>query len=126
MNILVKAIQSIASTYPTQSIKIIKESSEIISGMDYKKSVEIKTTACVQQLKGSEVKDYTTYIDSNEYFRFYIVGDDVKIVSSALYDNFTSARIIYNGKFYRVYYREDWGINGWVIVDGVCQGVGNE
>lgn len=126
MNILANAINQISKLYPAQQIKIYNTRAELINGVDFKNSVEIQTIAMVQQLKGSEVKDFTTYVDSFEYFRFWVLNADVKLVASALQNDFTNAKIYYNQKTYNVYYREDWSLNGWVIVDGVCQNVGLE
>lgn len=126
MNILAKAISQVGSLYPSKMITIRNETSELFNGIDIKKSVEIVTVANIQQLKPSEVKAFDTYTDSFECLRFYILGSDIKIVASALENNFTSASIIYNNKTYKVYYREDWSLNGWVIIEAVCQGVASD
>lgn len=122
MNVLLNAINQISKLHPSSQIIIKNNTVRIVDGVDFKSSVSITTIAQVQQLKGSEIQSNTTYTDSNDYRRFFIVGNEAKIVASALHDNYATSTIEYSGKIYNIYYREDWSLNGWIIIDAVCVG----
>lgn len=119
-NVLLSAISAISNTYPSSLITIKKQSSEIINGVDFKKEVSITTIASVQMLKGSEVVAGVTYSNANDYRRFYILGSDIHLVSSALKHDYINSKIMFENRLYNVYYKEDWSLNGWLICDAVC------
>ena len=123
MNVLQQAINAIAAVYPSSQIIIKNAKSELINGVDFKNGSEITTMANIQQLKASEISDKTTYVDSYDYRRFFILGDDSRLVSSALLDSSVTSEIHYNNRVYTLFYKEDWSNNGWVICEGVCSGV---
>jgi len=126
MNILAASISKISSVYPAQTITIYNSYSELVNGKDFKNEVTITTTANIQQLKASEVKDFVTYSDSFDYRRFYILGKNANLVCSALSQSITNSKIYLNNIVYNVYYREDWSNNGWILVEGVASEFDNK
>lgn len=124
MNILATAVAHVSKVYPEQSIRIINYKTALVNGLDYKRGAEVLTIANVQPLGGQATKEAGAALDSTPSFRFWVLGDDVKLVSAVLHDGFSNAVILYNEATYKVFYKEDWSLNGWVIIDAAMQSPG--
>lgn len=123
MTLLDDALELIDDLIPIQNITIVTESNTLVDGFPQTVETEIETIAHVQPLTPFEVKKLTeSVIGSNEYYRFWIVGNLAEVQTIISKSN---TIIKWNGKEYSIFSKEDWSLNGWIQVIGTLQGVEN-
>lgn len=121
--LLDEALDLIDDLIPRQGITIVTETSEMVNGFPQTTEDELETIAHIQPLTPFEVKKLTESVTgSNEYYRFWIVGDLAQVKT---FVNNESTVIEWNGKEYKIFSKSDWSLNGWIEVIGTLEGVEN-
>ncbi|EGC6704067.1 hypothetical protein H9W57_001062 [Campylobacter jejuni] len=116
MNLLANALPAIFGVIPKEQIQIINKYIENVNGFPQEFEIKTDAYACVQPVNPSELVKLTSgTLDSNSYYRFYILGDLANVLNSL---NKIDCKIIYKNQSFRVFSKEDWSSNGWIMVIG--------
>lgn len=123
MTLLEDALELIDNLIPRQDISIITKDKVLVDGFPQTVEVELDSIAHVQPLTPFEVKKLTeAVIGSNEYFKFWIVGNLAEVQNII---NNKETVIKWNNKRYSIFSKEDWSLSGWIQVIGTLQGETN-
>lgn len=116
MNLLNEAMPAILGLIPKQNIKIINKSLENVNGFPQEVITEIETFAHIQPVNPAELVKLTSgTLDSTNYYRFYMIGNLAQVLSSV---SKIDAEILWGESSFRVFSKEDWALNGWIMVIG--------
>ena len=114
MNLLNEAIPALQGLIKSQAISIINKEIQNVNGFPQETISEIETFAHIQPMNPAELTKLTSgTLDSTNYYKFYIIGDLAKILSSV---SKADCEIVWNDSNFRVFYKEDWSLNGWIMV----------
>ena len=116
MILLNEALHALQGLIANQSISIVNKVLENVNGFPKETITETETFAHIQPLNPSELVKITNgTIDSTNNYKFYCIGNLAQVLSSV---SKTDAEVIWNESRCRVFYKEDWSLNGWIMVIG--------
>lgn len=123
MNVLKIALSQVGNLIASQNIEICNEASSIENGIARLNQAEtIEAIAHLQPLNDREIKEIAQGVGSAiEYYRIFILGDNLDVVKSALNQN-KKSYVFWNGKKFLVYSVKDWSLNGWIEASIVLKG----
>lgn len=122
MNVLASAMNAVSMVNPNQNITIRKVVSSVDeNGLDNQITSDIQALAQIQKLNTQEAKDYNTYLESTIKYKFLILGDKVEVVESLL--DTTNTKIIWGGKEYNIFAKDNNQIAGWIRVYGALASI---
>lgn len=126
MNVLNIALSSITNLVSNQSIQIKNAGYEIVNGVSRPLDDSlIEAKAHMQPLTAQELRQIQDgFFSSQEFYRLWIIGDNLDLVKFALNQNKESV-IIWNNREYKVYSKQDWSLNGWIEVTIALKGKSN-
>lgn len=114
MNLLNEALPALQGLIQNQNIEIINKEIQNVNGFPQEIESEVKTFAHIQPINPNELVKLTGgTLDSNKYFRFYCLGNLAQVLSSV---SKTDSLILWNESYFRVFSKEDWSLNGWIMV----------
>lgn len=116
MNLLNDAIPALQGLIENQNITIVNESIKNQNGFPTSLIEKVETFAHIQPINPNELVKLTSgTLDSARYFRFYILGNLAQVLSSV---SKTDCKIVWGDSEFRVFSKEDWSLNGWIMVIG--------
>lgn len=116
MNLLNDAIPALQGLIENQNITIVNESIKNQNGFPASLIEKVETFAHIQPINPNELVKLTSgTLDSARYFRFYILGNLAQVLSSV---SKTACKIVWGDSEFRVFSKEDWSLNGWIMVIG--------
>ncbi|EGT1666701.1 hypothetical protein I3I24_000961 [Campylobacter jejuni] len=99
-----------------ENITIINKSIENVNGFPVETETSINTFCHLQPVNPSEIAKLTSgTLDSNNYYKFYIIDNLAEVLSSV---SQTDCVIKWGDKSFKVFSKEDWSLNGWIMVIG--------
>ncbi len=114
MNLLNEALTLVQGLIPNQNVEIINKEIQNVNGFPKEIESSVKTFAHIQPVNPNELIKLTNgTLDSNRYFKFYCLGNLIQVLSSI---SKTDSLILWNKSYFRVFSKEDWSLNGWVMV----------
>ena len=97
-----------------QNIIIVNKKLENFEGFPRETLEEIKTISHVQPLNPVEVTKLTSgTLDSKIAYKFYIIDNLAESLNSL---NKTDSLIKWGERWFKVYSKNDWHLNGWIMV----------
>lgn len=123
MNLLNEALPALQGLIQNQNIAIINKEIQNVNGFPQEIESEVKTFAYVQPVNPNELVKLTGgTLDSSKYFRFYCLNNFAQVLSSV---SKTDSLILWNESYFRVFSKEDWSLNGWImlIASEIAKGV---
>lgn len=116
MNLLNDAIPALQGLIENQNITIVNESIKNQNGFPTSLIEKVETFAHIQPINPNDLVKLTSgTLDSARYFRFYILGNLAQVLSSV---SKTDCKIVWGDSEFRVFSKEDWSLNGWIMVIG--------
>lgn len=116
VNLLMNAMPHLQGLIKNENITIIKKSIENVNGFPVETETSIKTFCHLQPVNPSEIAKLTSgTLDSNNYYKFYIIDNLAEVLSSV---SKTDCVIKWGDKSFKVFSKEDWSLNGWIMVIG--------
>lgn len=116
VNLLINAMPHLQGLIKNENIIIINKRLENVNGFPLENKTIIKTFCHIQPVNPSEISKLTSgTLDSNNYYRFYIIDNLAEVLSSI---SKTDCLIKWGVKTFRVFSKEDWSLNGWIMVIG--------
>lgn len=123
VNLLANALPYIQGLIKNEKIKIVNKYIENVNGFANEFDLSLETIAHVQPVNPSELVKLTSgTLDSNSYYKFWIIGDLANVLNSL---NKTDCEIIYKNQRFSIFSKEDWSPNGWIMVIGTLKGYDN-
>ena len=116
VNLLMNAMPHLQGLIKNENITIINKSIENVNGFPVETETSIKTFCHLQPVNPSEIAKLTSgTLDSNNYYKFYIIDNLAEVLSSV---SKTDCVIKWSDKSFKVFSKEDWSLNGWIMVIG--------
>lgn len=116
VNLLMNAMPHLQGLIKNENITIINKSIENVNGFPVETETSINTFCHLQPVNPSEIAKLTSgTLDSNNYYKFYIIDNLAEVLSSV---SKTDCVIKWGDKSFKVFSKEDWSLNGWVMVIG--------
>lgn len=116
MILLNEALPALQGLIKNQNVSIINKELTNENGFPKETYTEIESFAHIQPINPSELAKLTSgTLDTKNYYRFYFIGNLSQVLSSI---SKTDAEIIWNNSNFRVFSKEDWSLNGWIMVIG--------
>lgn len=116
VNLLMNAMPHLQGLIKNENITIINKSIENVNGFPVETETSINTFCHLQPVNPSEIAKLTSgTLDSNNYYKFYIIDNLAEVLSSI---SKTDCVIKWGDKSFKVFYKEDWSLNGWIMVIG--------
>lgn len=116
VNLLMNAMPHLQGLIKNENITIINKSIENMNGFPVETETSINTFCHLQPVNPSEIAKLTSgTIDSNNYYKFYIIDNLAEVLSSV---SKTDCVIKWGDKSFKVFSKEDWSLNGWIMVIG--------
>lgn len=114
MNLLNEALPALQGLIQNQNIAIINKEIQNVNGYPQEIESHIETFAHIQPINPNELVKLTGgTLDSNKYYRFYCIGNLAQVLGSV---SKTDSLILWNDSYFRVFSKEDWSLNGWIMV----------
>lgn len=114
MNLLNEALPALQGLIQNQNIAIINKEIQNVNGYPQEIESRIETFAHIQPINPNELLKLTSgTLDSNKYYRFYCIGNLAQVLGSV---SKTDSLILWNDSYFRVFSKEDWSLNGWIMV----------
>lgn len=116
-NILADALNAIQSLIKNQRIDIYTYELKNENGLPMETLTKQKaTSAHIQPITPNELKKYTdSTIDSSLCYKFFIMGNEAKILNS-LDLPLEKSYIRWADNNYKIYAKKDWHLNGWIVI----------
>lgn len=114
INVLSEALPHVDALIMRKPITIIKR--EIVNNKGFASSTEtsLNTLAHAQPLTSFEIVKLTdSTLDSKSVYKFYFIGDLAEVLN---FLNCKDCEIIFEGRRFSVYSKDDWAKNGWLKV----------
>ena len=116
VNLLMNAMPHLQGLIKNENITIINKSIENVNGFPVETETSINTFCHLQPVNPSEIAKLTSgTLDSNNYYKFYIIDNLAEVLSSV---SKTDCVINWGDKSFKVFSKEDWSLNGWIMVIG--------
>ncbi|EAH9477335.1 hypothetical protein EYI48_08195 [Campylobacter coli] len=116
VNLLMNAMPHLQGLIKNENITIINKSIENVNGFPVETETSINTFCHLQPVNPSEIAKLTSgTLDSNNYYKFYIIDNLAEVLSSV---SKTDCVIKWGDKSFKVFSKEDWNLNGWIMVIG--------
>lgn len=116
VNLLMNAMPHLQGLIKNENITIINKSIENVNGFPVETETSINTFCHLQPVNPSEIAKLTSgTLDSNNYYKFYIIDNLAEVLSSV---SKTDCVIKWGDKSFKVFSKEDWSLNGWIMVVG--------
>ncbi|EAH7944962.1 head closure knob [Campylobacter phage PC22] len=116
VNLLMNAMPHLQGLIKNENITIINKSIENVNGFPVETETSINTFCHLQPVNPSEIAKLTSgTLDSNNYYKFYIIDNLAEVLSSV---SKTDCVIKWGDKYFKVFSKEYWGLNGWIMVIG--------
>lgn len=116
VNLLMNAMPHLQGLIKDENITIINKSIENVNGFPVETETSINTFCHLQPVNPSEIAKLTSgTLDSNNYYKFYIIDNLAEVLSSV---SKTDCVIKWGDKSFKVFSKEDWSLNGWIMVIG--------
>ena len=116
INLLANAIPHLQGILKNEIITIINKKVINFNGFAKEQESIIKTFSHIQPLNPAEVTKLTSgTLDSPSMYKFYIIDNLASVLNSI---EMTDCVIKWNNKAFKVFSKEDWALNGWVMVIG--------
>lgn len=116
VNLLMNAMPHLQGLIKNENIIIINKSIENVNGFPIETETSINTFCHLQPVNPSEIAKLTSgTLDSNNYYKFYIIDNLAEVLSSV---SKTDCVIKWGDKSFKVFSKEDWSLNGWIMVIG--------
>ncbi|QGK89672.1 hypothetical protein [Campylobacter phage DA10] len=116
VNLLMNAMPHLQGLINNENITIINKSIENVNGFPVETETSINTFCHLQPVNPSEIAKLTSgTLDSNNYYKFYIIDNLAEVLSSV---SKTDCVIKWGDKSFKVFSKEDWSLNGWIMVIG--------
>ncbi|EGD3527809.1 hypothetical protein H6Y32_001639 [Campylobacter coli] len=116
VNLLMNAMPHLQGLIKNENITIINKSIENVNGFPVETETSINTFCHLQPVNPSEIAKLTSgTLDSNNYYKFYIIDNLAEVLSSI---SKTDCVIKWSDKSFKVFSKEDWILNGWIMVIG--------
>ncbi|EFO9039047.1 hypothetical protein HPC08_000652 [Campylobacter jejuni] len=116
VNLLMNAMPHLQGLIKNENITIINKSIENVNGFPVETETSINTFCHLQPVNPSEIAKLTSgTLDSNNYYKFYIIDNLAEVLSSF---SKTDCVIKWSDKSFKVFSKEDWSLNGWIMVIG--------
>lgn len=114
INVLSEALPHVDALIMRKPITIIKR--EIVNNKGFASSTEtsLNTLAHAQPLTSFEIVKLTdSTLDSKSVYKFYFIGNLAEVLN---FLNCKDCEIIFEGRRFSVYSKDDWAKNGWLKV----------
>lgn len=116
LNLLANAIPHLQGILKNEIITIINKKVINFNGFAKEQENIIETFSHIQPLNPAEVSKITSgTLDSPSMYKFYIIDNLASVLNSI---EMTDCVIKWNNKAFKVFSKEDWALNGWVMVIG--------
>ena len=116
INLLANAIPHLQGILKNEMVTIINKKVINFNGFAKEQENIIKTFSHIQPLNPAEVSKLTSgTLDSPSMYKFYIIDNLASVLNSI---EMTDCVIKWNNKAFKVFSKEDWALNGWVMVIG--------
>lgn len=121
MSLLTDALPSIQALIPNSPVVIKSEVKRLVKGFVQSEISEFKTFAHIQPVGNSNTQTLanTGLLLGEKSYKFYFTNDLPDILG--ILDN-KETSIVWKGREYSVYSKEDWSQNGWVKVLATLKG----
>lgn len=114
INVLSEALPHLDELIKRKSITIIKREIKNTKGFATSSETSLNTLAHVQPLTSFEIVKLTdSTLDSKSVYKFYFIGDLAEVLN---FLNCKDCEIIFEGRRFSVYSKDDWAKNGWLKV----------
>lgn len=114
MNLLNEALPALQGLIQNQNIAIINKEIQNVNGFPLETESRVETFAHIQPINPSDLVKLTSgTLDSNKYYRFYCLGNLAQVLSSV---SKVDSLMLWNQTYFRVFSKEDWSLNGWIMV----------
>lgn len=124
INLLANAIPHLQGILKNEMITIINKKVINFNGFAKEKENIINTFSHIQPLNPSEVTKLTSgTLDSPSMYKFYIIDNLASVLNSV---EMVDCIIKWNNKAFKVFSKEDWALNGWIMVIGSEISLNNE
>lgn len=124
INLLANAIPHLQGILKNEMITIINKKVINFNGFAKEKENIINTFSHIQPLNPSEVVKLTSgTLDSPSMYKFYIIDNLASVLNSV---EMVDCIIKWNNKAFKVFSKEDWALNGWIMVIGSEISLNNE
>lgn len=124
INLLANAIPHLQGILKNEMITIINKKVINFNGFAKEKESIINTFSHIQPLNPSEVVKLTSgTLDSPSMYKFYIIDNLASVLNSV---EMVDCIIKWNNKAFKVFSKEDWALNGWIMVIGSEISLNNE
>ncbi len=121
MSLLTDALPSIQALIPNSPVTIKSEVKKLVKGFVQSEISEFKTFAHIQPVGNSNTQTLANMglLLGEKSYKFYFTNDLPDILG--ILDN-KETSIVWKGREYSVYSKEDWAQNGWVKVLATLKG----
>lgn len=124
INLLANAIPHLQGILKNEMITIINKKVINFNGFAKEEENIINTFSHIQPLNPSEVVKLTSgTLDSPSMYKFYIIDNLASVLNSV---EMVDCIIKWNNKAFKVFSKEDWALNGWIMVIGSEISLNNE
>lgn len=120
MSLLADALPSIKALIPNSPVVIKSEVKKLVKGFTQSEISEFETFAHIQPVgANTQTLTNTSLLLGEKSYKFYFTSDLPDILG--ILDN-KETSIVWKGREYSVYSKEDWAQNGWVKVLATLKG----
>lgn len=121
MSLLTDALPTIQALIPNSPVVIKSEVKKLVKGFVQSEISEFETFAHIQPVSNSNTQTLanTGLLLGEQSYKFYLTNDLPAILG--ILDN-KETSIVWKGREYSVYSKEDWSQNGWVKVLATLKG----
>lgn len=127
MNVLGIALTQIQNLVANQKISITNTTESIVDGVA--RPLAGNTIECFAQIQPLSPQELRIAgdgaVSSQEYYKIWIIGEDVELANKALNSN-KNAIITWNNKEFFCYSKQDWSLNGWIEIVVALRGLSND
>lgn len=115
MNVLEIALTQVQDLVRNQDVTIVNTTSQIVSGVARPLAGQnILAKAHIQPLSPQEIQKIADgSITAQEYYRVWLIGDNLEVLKNALSSN-KESKILWRNKEFFVFSKQDWSLNGWI------------
>lgn len=120
MSLLADALPSIQALIPNSPVVIKSEVKKLVKGFTQSEVSEFETFAHIQPVgANTQTLTNTSLLLGEKSYKFYFTNDLPDILGIL---NNKETSIVWKGREYSVYSKEDWAQNGWVKVLATLKG----
>lgn len=121
MSLLSNALPSIKALIPNSPVTIKSEVKKLVKGFTQSEVSEFETFAHIQPISSANTQTIanTGLLLGEKSYKFYFINDLPSVLG--ILDN-KETSIVWKGREYSVYSKEDWTQNGWIKVLATLKG----